>query len=149
MKKALFAVLILFVLFISACAQTQPLTENKVQEKTEVKTEAVPAKVSINFDGVLPTHIKLGDSLVLTWKVNSDITFNTEHTAVHYGYDRVADEGLTDKSYTYLSSPYSNTIPRTFESTIKPLKAGPLRLRAHVNVNGVDYWTEEKTVNVD
>ncbi len=148
--KKLLIILILAVILISACStqrvseptQTQP-SEQKVVEKQS------PSSITINFDGALPTHIKLGDSLNLRWKVNSNIPYNTESTSVRFGFEKIEDSDLTESSYPSSSASYVSEIPKTFEATIYPKQSGPMRVRANAKVNGIDYWTEEKTVNVD
>ena len=148
--KRLLIILLLIAVLISACSaqkvseptQTPP-AEQKVAEKQS------PSSITVNFDGALPTHIKLGDSLTLRWKVNSNIPYNTEGTSIRFGFEKIEDSALTSSSYPFSSASYVSEIPKTFEATIYPKQSGPMRVRANAKVNGVDYWTEEKTVNVD
>src|SRR3989344_6196749 len=147
--KKLLIILFLITVLISACATQKVSEPTQPSEQKAAEVKQAPSSITINFDGGLPTHIKLGDSLSLRWKANSNIPYNTESTSIRFGFEKIEDSALTSSSYPFSSASYVSEIPKTFEATIYPKQSGPMRVRANAKVNGVDYWTEEKTVNVD
>lgn len=142
--------LVIVVLFLSACSQQFVEVDKPIQKEQKTEpAQSKPSKVTIGFDGLVPTHTSWGNTLTLRWKVDTDIPYNTGHTAIHYGYEKVDDSNLNLNSYPYVTPPYSTSLPDIFESSFEPEFSGPLRLRVHVIVDGVDYWTKEETINID
>ena len=70
-----------------------------------------------------------------------------EHTAVYYGSESKSEPlGIT--SYPEISDVKSGLIPVTFSSNITINEPGVIYLRAHVMINNVNYWSEEKIIVV-
>ncbi len=95
----------------------------------------------------LPEKVKIGDSIKLRWQIEATEARPIFHTAVHYGPESPKGE-LTVKSYPAMSAVHQGTIPDTFEDSLVAVAPGKLYLRAHVIVDGVNYWSSESVIEV-
>ena len=147
MKKLIFALMLLTVFLIAGCSKTDVQVEDNVLTGQVVKQ--VPSSVVITFEGT-PTYANYGSPMLVRWKVQTDIPVDSAETELRYDYVPMVDnDNLDINSYKYHSITYTQSLPRDFESTIYPPKTGIMRIRARVNVNGVDYWTSEKTISIE
>lgn len=127
------------------------IAEERVERKME-KTEMVE-KIEIQFRA--PSDGRVNRSLQVTWNIKSPV-MKILHTAVHYDY--TSHPGILGKDvtpeqagYPMLTTEFASgnfTIPRTFQAQILPDKEGMLYMRAHAIVDGKNYWTEERTVEI-
>ncbi|MBI2076307.1 MAG: hypothetical protein HYT72_03620 [Candidatus Aenigmarchaeota archaeon] len=151
MKSALILVLMLFV---AGCVTTDYGSQKTVQTTAPatVATTVQASDVSISFVE-LPDSIKPNSKFVVKWKVDSNQGKNITHTAVHYGYESRPGEFSLEKTpqetgYAELTQEFASgkhIIPAIFNSTISP-KQSPIYLRAHVIIDGKNYWTPEKQI---
>lgn len=147
MKKLIFALMLLTVLFVAGCSKTD-VQENNVPITGEV-VKQFPSSVVVTATGV-PNHANYGYPLLIRWKVTTDIPVDSGYTDLRYDYVPMVDDSEVNiNSYSLKSDGYTNGYPKEFEVTIYPKKAGVMRIRAHVNLNGVDYWSKESTIAVD
>lgn len=94
-----------------------------------------------------PATAVAGKSFEVSWRVNSPVQKNIPHTAIHYGPDSKSDP-LTLTSYPNLTPPQNGTIPADFKANITIGKTGIIYFRAHAIIDGVNYWSEEKMINI-
>ena len=148
MKKLIFALMLLTVLLIAGCSKTDVQTiDNQV---TGEVVKQVPSSVVVQFDGNVANHANYGYPLLVRWKVTTDIPVDSGYTDLRYDYVPMVDDSeLTTESYSLKSDGYTNGYPGKFEINIRPPKSGVMRIRAHVNLNGVDYWSKESTIAID
>ncbi|MBS3082277.1 hypothetical protein J4416_05135 [Candidatus Pacearchaeota archaeon] len=148
MKKLIFALMLLTVLLIAGCSKTDVQTiDNQV---TGEVVKQVPSSVVVQFDGNVANHANYGYPLLVRWKVTTDIPVDSGYTDLRYDYVPMVDDGeLNINSYSFKSDTYTTGYPGKFEINIKPPKTGVMRIRAHVNLNGVDYWSKESTIAID
>ena len=149
MKKLIFALMLLTVLLIAGCSKTDVQVENNIPI-TGQAVKQVPSSVVVAFDGNPPNHVNFGSPVLIRWKVTTDVPVDSGYTDLRYDYvSMVEDSELNINSYSLKSDEYTNGYPDKFEINIRPPKTGVLRIRAHVNLNGVDYWSKEHTMAVD
>ncbi len=137
------------------CAKRGDISEKlrKIAEKRVERTAEKTEKIEIQFRA--PSDGRVNRSLQVTWNIKSPV-MKILHTAVHYDY--TSHSGMLGKDvtpeqagYPMLTTEFASgnfTIPRTFQGQILPDKEGMLYLRAHAIVDGKNYWTEEKTVEI-
>lgn len=127
-------------------------------EFTPTTTPAIPAATPIPTLSAsvevlkMPSTVVAGRPFEIAWKVNSPIETTINHTAVHYGPEPRYPP-LDLKSYLYISDILTGSIPSDFSTkiTIKNVgdyNTGVLYFRAHAIIDGVSYWSEEKTIVV-
>ena len=93
-----------------------------------------------------------GRPFEVAWRVRSPIEATINHTAVHYGpVSQHPPLGLT--SYLYISDILSGSVPADYSTQITIKHAGDypggiLYFRTHAIIEGVSYWSEEKTITV-
>ena len=118
---------------------------------TMVPSEPTPVPEKTKSQGItvenVPDVVESGKPFKITWRVASNVEHRVEHTAVHYGPESKS-EPLSITSYPEISDVKIGLIPATFSSNITINKPGVIYLRAHVMINNVNYWSEEKIIVV-
>ena len=115
------------------------------EEKRIVITEPRASSVPTIDITDAPSRAEAGSPFTVTWKVNSNVEYQTSHTAVHYGpYSE--SEPLTLTSYSNISNVYGGLIPAIFSSDIIVNTPGVIYFRAHIIINDVNYWSKEKSI---
>ena len=94
-----------------------------------------------------PATAVAGKSFDVVWRVNSPSVKTIPHTAVHYG-PVSKSEPLTLTSYPTLTQVQNGTIPANFTAKIIINTTGTIFFRAHAIVDGVQYWSSERTISV-
>ena len=94
-----------------------------------------------------PSTAAASQGFVVSWRVNSPVQKNIQHTAVHYGSESKS-EPLTLASYPSLTTAQSGAIPADFSANITIGKTGIIYFRAHAIIDGTSYWSDEKTITV-
>lgn len=94
-----------------------------------------------------PDTAAAGQSFEVVWRVNSPSQKQIPHTAVHYGSESKS-EPLTLTSYPALTKVQNGTIPANFSAMIVINSTGTTYFRAHAIVDGVSFWSEEKTITI-
>ncbi len=145
-------------LIISGCTSAPPpqATPTPTATETPVPTTpmltpvpAVPTPPAIYFVDIVtaPATAAAGQSFMVSWKVSSPVQETISNTAVYYGPDSKS-EPLTLSSYPGSTAPQSGTIPNSFRANITIGKTGVFYFRAHAAINGTDYWSAEKMINI-
>lgn len=121
---------------------------------TETPASATPASTLNASVEVLkaPSSIVAGKPFEISWRDNSPIETNINHTAIHYGPESKSPP-VNLESYPYISDILSGSVPNDFSTKItinntEDYTTGVLYFRAHVIIEGVNYWSEEKTIMV-
>ncbi len=149
MKKLIFALMLLTVLLIAGCSKTDVQVENNVPITGEV-VKQFPSSVVVQFDGLVANRANYGYPVLVRWKVDTNIPVDSGYTDLRYDFvPMVEDSELNINSYSLKSDEYTSGYPGEFEINIRPPKTGIMRIRAHVNLNGVDYWSKESTISID
>lgn len=142
-------------LIISGCVSQKPEgTPSPTAAPTLVPTSvptATPAPtqqpgISVQILNA-PLNAAAGKSFDIIWRVNSPSEKKILHTAVHYGQES-RSEPLTLTSYPSLIPPQSGTIPANFSAKMILNATGITYFRAHAIVDGVNYWSSEKTITI-
>jgi serine/threonine protein kinase len=94
-----------------------------------------------------PATAETGSPIKITWRVNSNAEYQTNHTAIHYGPESKS-EPLSLTIYPNISNIYTGLIPATFSTNITINTPGVIYFRAHVIINNVNYWSDEKSIVV-
>lgn len=94
-----------------------------------------------------PATAVAGKSFDVVWRVNSPSAKTIPHTAIHYGPQSQA-EPLSLTSYPSLTSVQTGTIPANFSIGIIINTTGITYFRAHAIVDGVNYWSPERTITI-
>lgn len=135
------------LMIISGCVSTPP-------ETTPTPTPVVtPTPTPVPTTGTsvevlkAPDTAEAGKSFEISWRVNSPVVKNISHTAVHYGPESKS-EPLTLVSYPNLTTPQGGNIPADFSANITISKAGVIYYRAHVIIDGGNYWAPEMTITI-
>ncbi len=126
---------------IEAKAQPAQTPETPAPSEIEPKiliTSAAPAIAGAN------------QAVSISWKIESEST-TTPHTAVHYGTSSVPNPtGPSDyplaSSFICTATPCS--IPRAFHAQIAIANEGTYHYRAHAIIDGKNFWSEEKTIEI-
>ena len=117
------------------------------EEKRIVVSEQPPPVTPTIEITDAPPGAEAGSPFKITWRVNSNVEYQINHTAIHYGPESQS-EPLTLTSYTNISNVYGGLIPATFSSNITINTPGVIYFRAHAIINNVNYWSEEKRIVV-
>lgn len=135
------------VLGCIAPAQEQPSEPNETADIPEVQ-------ISISVVSA-PETAKVGEAFSMTWMVSGPEK-TIPHTAIHY--DFASHPGDFDTSVAPGASGYPGLtqefasgqfqVPDTFTASITVEQAGTLHYRAHAIVDGMHYWTAERTLTV-
>lgn len=133
-----FTAIVLF-LIISGCVSEPPPAE---PQTTPAATPAEGVRVL-----TAPVFAEAGSSFEVTWRVVSLVEKNIIHTAVHYGPEHNS-EPLTLQSYPDLTTPQMGLIPADFRASMTINRTGVTYFRAHAIIDGVDYWSDERTITV-
>ncbi len=133
------------IVIISGCV-VPPKGVTPMPTATPTPTPAPTPGISVEVLNA-PSSAVAGKSFEVTWKVNSPMQKNITHTAVHYGNESKS-EPLTLQSYPSLTTPQSGTIPNEFRANITINTAGVTYFRAHAIVDGMNYWSSEKTITI-
>lgn len=144
-------------LIISGCVSQQPTgtpapTVVPTTTPTAIPT-ATPVPVPTQQPGTsveilnAPATAVAGKSFDVIWRVNSLSVKTIPHTAVHYGPESKS-EPLTLTSYPSLTQVQNGTIPANFSAKIIINATGITYFRAHAIVDGVNYWSQERTINI-
>ncbi len=140
-------------LIIPGCVSAPPpqATPTPMATQTPVPTATpaptpTPTPYGVEILSV-PTTSAAGQSFTVSWMVNGPVQETINNTAVYYGPD-TKSEPLTPSSYPSLTTPQSGTIPNNFSANITIGKTGIFYFRAHAIINGTNYWSAEKSINV-
>lgn len=138
----------------------QQATPTQVQQVATLPTTpqatAAPLDVKISFVE-LPQSAKANDKVVVTWKIESNQQKETSHTSVHYGDKSVSGDLSTDvtpanSGYASLTPEYASSvhkIPNEFSTVVVLENKGIIYARAHVIVDGKNYWSAERSIKVE
>ncbi len=153
----LFILVILVSFFVTAC---QPIsTPLKTELKEAVSQPAIdqkPSNVNLIFLEI-PARAHQNEKIKLVWKIASASPLTAVHTAIHYDTESHPGNFKFDVSpalsnYPTLTKEYaagSFAIPGEFSTTIIiPAGITKLFLRAHVIIDGKNYWTVEREIQV-
>jgi hypothetical protein len=146
---------IVSALIISGCVSQQPTgtpaptvvpttTPTAIPTATPVPTQQPGTSVEVLN---APATAVAGKSFDVMWRVNSPSVKTIPHTAVHYGPESKS-EPLTLTSYPTLTQVQNGTIPANFSAKIIINATGITYFRAHAIVDGVNYWSQERTINI-
>lgn len=127
----------------------------KAENRTEKAERIMVERIDIDVIG-LPGRTAPNETLRVTWRVKSSSRMQATHTAVHYDYSSHpgtlgSDAGPAASGYPFLTPEFASgnfTVSNTFVGSIAPDREGTLYMRAHTVINGKNYWTEEKQVEV-
>ncbi|VVB59473.1 Uncharacterised protein [uncultured archaeon] len=150
MRKIYYVLILLVgIVFASGCVQYPPANRtgnvtptNQTQENVTISIVSAPANSTA------------GMPFAITWSVGGPGK-TISHTAIHYDYvphpGTLGEDVGPPGGYAYLTPDFASGtfyIPNTFTANITPTQAGTLYYRAHVIVDGSNYWTNERTINV-
>lgn len=139
------------LLILSGCVNQQPaVTPEPTVEPTAVPTvpPAPTQQPGISVDILnAPASALVGKSFDVIWKVNSPVQKTIPHTAIHYGPDSQG-EPLTLSSYPNLTTAQTGTIPSNFSVKMILNNTGTTYFRAHAIVDGIHYWSSERTISI-
>lgn len=156
----------ILLVFVAGCVnleeQLQPPEQKPAQtpalpvEATPQATPTQPLDVKISFVE-LPQSAKANDKVVVTWKIESNHQKEISHTAVHYGNKSVSGDMSTDvtpanSGYASLTPEYASSvhkIPNEFSTVVVLENKGIIYARAHVIVDGKNYWSAERSIKVE
>lgn len=153
MKIKILISTILLAVFLFGCTQTSNYGyPTAPQQPSQPSQQATPIAVTLLS---APTTAVSGQPITFSWRVDGPST-TIPHTSVHY--DFVSHTGTFDTAMTPQASGYPKlipnfahgnySIPQTFTASITVNQTGTLYYRAHAIVNGLNYWTDEKTITV-
>lgn len=94
-----------------------------------------------------PEQVKPDEEFAVEWQIEIAEPRPIFHTAVHFGPESKSGE-ITVKSYPELTKIQQGTIPASFADKIAAAKNGKIYLRAHVIVDTLHYWTDEKVIEI-
>ncbi len=135
-------------LVISGCVSPPPATPTPTPAATPMLTPTPSPTPGYSVEVLsAPATAAAGQSFTVSWRVNSPVQKTINHTAVHYGPDSKS-EPLTLTSYPSLTAVQSGTIPNDFSANITISKTGIFYFRAHAIIDGTNYWSGEKTINI-
>ena len=144
-------------LIISGCVSQEPtVTPAPTVAPTTMPTAAptaTPVPVPTQEPGTsvevlnAPATAVAGKSFDVVWRVNSLSVKTIPHTAIHYGSESKS-EPLTLTSYPTLTKVQNGTIPANFSVRMIINATGITYFRAHAIVDGVNYWSQERTINI-
>ncbi len=137
-------------------------SKKAMREKTP--TPAPPESVFLQKPSVVvkikefPATVKAGKAGTFTWEIAADEPATVRHTAIHYGKVQHAGEFATTTSPKLAGYPSmikdfdgkESQIPGTFTAKITPTRKeiGLLFMRAHVMIEGKNFWSPEIEVTV-
>lgn len=136
----LFAVVLIAVVFLSACTQQPSAQTGQISKEAEKATPEITLKIS-------PESASASEEFVVSWEVSG--TGKIPHTAIHYGPKSVADpKGPSDypKATEFQCQDVQCSLPNSFFAKIKIDAAGTYYYRAHAVVDGKNVWSEEKKI---
>jgi hypothetical protein len=156
MEMKLFAAFLAFIVAFSGCIQPVETIEPEAEPSPSAEPSQEPSAVSVELSG-FPESVSVGGKIAIKWRVNSDIPFAINHTAIHFSYsphpgDLGLDAGPAASGYTEIAGNFASgsfSIPANFEAEIIPSLSGTIYFRAHAIVAGKNYWTEEQQVQVE
>ncbi len=140
-------------LIISGCTSAPPpqATPTPTATQTPVPTATptpTPTPTPYGVDVIsAPATAAAGQSFTVSWKVNSPVRETINNTAVYYGPDS-RSEPLTLSSYPSSTAPQNGKIPNTFSANITIGKTGVFYFRALAVIDGTNYWSAEKVINI-
>lgn len=134
------------------------MPEGAQQESPLPLLQTAPPEESLNVEILIADYPKvaiLGDRVGISWKILSDFTVNITNTAIQYGYTSIPGSfGVSDTPWD-VGYPFATEelapgrlIPGSFFVRIVPRQRGPLFFRAHVLVDGKNFWTREYKIEV-
>ncbi len=134
MKKSVLLFCFLSILFLlTVCSQQQ------------VKT--------ISITSTVPTHPMFPENITITWNVHVEGNKTASATALYY--DTRSRPGVLDPTttpeeagYALHTSRQQGVIPGMFHETIPTQPADYIFFRAHVLIEGKNYWTSEYRIAV-
>ena len=148
------SLLLVLMLFAAGCVATDYGSQKTTVQPTTVQATELDVKVSF---ADIPATVKPNSKFAVKWKVDSNQQKNVTHTAVHYGNKSVSGDLSTDvapdkSGYDSLTPEYAsgiNKIPNEFSTAVVFENKGTVYARAHVIVDGKNYWSDEKSVKVE
>ena len=121
---------------------------------TSISASSSPTQLNIsspiNFNVTItsiPTLAMTNEPIPITWQIDGSGT--TFHTALHYdSIGRKNPAGASDYAYasTYFCTSKSCNLPNNFSDAVVINAPGTYFLRAHLVVDGKNYWSDEKTI---
>jgi predicted nucleic acid-binding Zn ribbon protein len=145
---AIIGVLLIVYVLISISSSTPKSTP------TETPAPVTPVSTLNASVEVLksPSAVVAGRPFEISWRVNSPIETSINHTAIHYGPESKYPP-LNLESYLYISEILSGSVPNDFSTKITinnvgDYSDGVIYFRAHVIIEGISYWSEEKTIAI-
>ncbi|VVB92964.1 Uncharacterised protein [uncultured archaeon] len=138
---------------ISGCVSTPPATPVVTPVMTPTPTATLtpmttPAPTPATSVVVLtaPTTAIASQSFMVSWRVNpTQVTI--PYTAVYYGPDSKS-EPLSLTSYPGKTDVLNGTTPADFSANITIGKTGIFYFRAYAMIDGTNYWSDERTINI-
>ncbi len=155
-----FTLLFSLILLTLGCVE-QPVEEVLEAAKPEPLSfpetkEISPVDIKINFK-TIPSRVIAGDVIELRWEIVSGVPLTFPHTAVHYDSkthpgDFSTEIGPQESGYPSLTTKYASgkfVVPDKFaDQIVAPPGTKELFLRAHVIIDGKNYWTTEKVIQI-
>ena len=148
--------LLVFAILVSGCTQqgqqndttgNTTVSNPPAQEPPAQEPEETPIAISLT---TTPSTAIAGESLAIAWSIESpEKTIN--HTAVHYGPSSVSNPQVpadypSASSFQCTQTPCS--IPGSFSTSLSIPESGTYYYRAHAIVDGMHYWSSERTITV-
>jgi len=165
-KTFLLVIFVMFVFIFYGIYQIYSIN-NQGNSQDAKETPAINPDVPVSREPVasqfssiieftqLPERVAPSEKFIVEWIINTPEPKFIQHTAVHYGYESKQGEFSSETtpamaSYEFLTPEFASgeyPIPNMFRSEILVTRKGSLYLRAHVIIDGKNYWTEEKRLS--
>ena len=154
--KIAFALLLL--VFISGCAAPAYQKPLETQKSAVTSQGQIAPALDVKVYLVdLPATVNANSKFVVKWRVDSNQQKDITHTAVHYGSASVggalsADVSPANSGYPSFTPEYASgnfKIPNEFSTAMVLESKGIIFARAHVIVDGKNYWSDEKSIQVE
>jgi hypothetical protein len=102
----------------------------------------------------MPDFVSRGEEITVEWHVNSDKYKDIFYTAIYYDYEshpaKLGNVPPSSTGYKYITTDFvagKYKIPSSF-STEFQVDEVPVYIRAHAIVDGKNYWTPEKKLDL-
>ena len=159
MKKLFIASVCFLALFLLGCQVREAPVGEAVQppESSEEVLPQVEVMPTISVVAV-PSFVKEGELIRVSWKIESEKPLTATHTAIHYdvaSYPGVftTEIGPQASGYPSLTKEYASgefPVPDEFLTSFNiPEGADRVYFRAHTIIEGNNYWTDEKGIGVE
>ena len=112
------------------------------------KIVAIPLLDAGVYNVVVPTNARTGGIFGVDWDVSAPQSSTIKHTSIRWGLQSKASfDDYSNRPTDYDGGSFE--IPAHFEANIQaPTEEGVVYLRAYAVIDGVDYQSDEYTVNV-